>query len=130
MEPQDGFTRRKLVHRGAVGLGGLAGLSLLGGDVAIAKKKLPAMPRPIPGGFDANFNIVPDNAAFHVLPPGVGFEMSTITDFNGVVAGSEIRGTAHGSDGSVWDFDTDMRFMRGDFVGVDGRVHHGTFGFI
>ena len=113
-------------------LGGLTAFDMLGaGGVALAKKTKPLpMPRPIPGGFDSSFNIVPTGADVHVLPPGIGFEMSTITDFNGVVAASEIRGTAHGSDGSVWDFDTDMRFMRGDFVGLDGRVHHGTFGFI
>ena len=29
---------------------------------------------------------------------GIGFDMSTITDFDGIVGGSEIRGTAHGSD--------------------------------
>jgi hypothetical protein len=56
--------------------------------------------------------------------------MSSITDFNGVVAGSETRGTAHGSDGTAYDFDTDMRFMRGAYVGLDGRLRQGAFGFI
>jgi hypothetical protein len=56
--------------------------------------------------------------------------MSTITNFNGVVAGSEIRGSARGSDGSKWDFDTDMRFMTGTYVALDGRLRQGAFGFI
>jgi hypothetical protein len=56
--------------------------------------------------------------------------MSTITDFKGVVAGSEIRGSAHGSDGSRWDFDTDMRFMIGSYVDRSGRLRQGAFGFI
>jgi hypothetical protein len=56
--------------------------------------------------------------------------MSTITDFNGVLGGSEIRGTARGSDGTTYDFDTDMRFIRGVYIGLDGRLHHGSFGFI
>ena len=56
--------------------------------------------------------------------------MSTIGDFNGVIGGSEIRGTARGSDGTNYDFDTDMRFMRGVYVGLDGRLHNGSFGFI
>jgi hypothetical protein len=56
--------------------------------------------------------------------------MSTITDFNGDVAASEIRGTAHGSDGSTWEFDTDMRFMRGVYIDTAGRVREGAFGFI
>ena len=63
-------------------------------------------------------------------PPAVGFEMSTITDFNGVVAAADIQGAATGSDGSTFGFDTDMRFMDGEFVGEDGRLHHGTFGFV
>jgi hypothetical protein len=67
---------------------------------ALAKGKHGGMPNPIPGGFDANFQPVPNDPLVHVLPPGIGFEMSTITDFNGGVGASEIRGTAHGSDGS------------------------------
>ena len=106
----------------------IAGVGLLGPGAALARQS--ADPRPIPGGFDENFNIVPSGAFFHVLPPGIGFEMSTITDFNGVVGASEIRGTAHGSDGTAYGFDTDMRFMRGVYVGLDNRVHHGTFGFV
>jgi hypothetical protein len=106
----------------------IAGVGLLGPGAALAKRDVD--PRPIPGGFDKNFNIVPTGAFFHALLPGIGFEMSTITDFNGVVGGSEIRGTAHGSDGTTYGFDTDMRFMRGVYVGLDDRVHQGTFGFI
>jgi hypothetical protein len=106
----------------------IAGLGLLGPGAAMARKG--ADPRPIPGGFDENFNIVPSGAFFHALLPGIGFEMSTITDFNGVVGGSEIRGTARGSDGTTYGFDTDMRFMRGVYVGLDNSVHQGTFGFI
>jgi hypothetical protein len=35
-------------------------------------------------------------------------------------------------DGSVETllFDTDMRFMQGTYVGLDGAVHHATFGFV
>jgi len=75
---------------------------------------------------------VPSDPFTHVLAPGLGprLEMATITDFNGVIGASEIRGTARGSDGSVWDFDTDMRFMQGIFRGTDGRNHKGTFAFI
>ena len=55
---------------------------------------------------------------------------ATITDFNGVVGASEIRGNALGSDGSQWDFDTDMRFMQGQYIDTSARLRHGTFGFI
>ncbi len=125
---EDRFSRRQLLRDGAMAVGGAAGLGFI--DPWSALARAPAAPRPIPGGFDHSFNLVPSGAFIHVLPPGIGFEMSTITDFHGVVGGSEIRGTAHGSDGSAYDFDTDMRFMRGAYVGLDGRVHHGTFGFI
>jgi hypothetical protein len=74
--------------------------------------------------------MVPKHPFVHILPPGIGFEMSTITDLHGVVGGSEIRGTARGSDGSKYDFDTDMRFMHGTYIGLDGKVHKGTFGFV
>jgi hypothetical protein len=56
--------------------------------------------------------------------------MSTITDFKGVVGGSEIRGTARGSDGTTYDFDTDMRFMQGSYIDTDGRLRTGSFGFV
>ena len=72
----------------------------------------------------------PSGADFHFLLPGIGFEMSTITDFDGVVGGSETRGTARGSDGTTYSFDADMRFMQGVYVGFDGRRHIGSFGFI
>src|SRR5262245_23971711 len=125
------LSRGQFIRRGAATLGGLAGVGLADPLTALAKgKKSPGMPNPIPGGFDSNFQLVPSNPLIHVLPPGIGFEMSTITDFNGVVGASEIRGTAHGSDGSVWDFDTDMRFMQGQYVDTTGHMQHGTFGFI
>jgi hypothetical protein len=106
----------------------LAGASLLDPSSALAGAN-PA-PRPIPGGFDQKFMPVPKNPFIHVLSPGIGSEMATITDFKGVVAGSQIRGKAHGSDGTTFDFDTDMRFMYGTYVGFDGRMRLGAFGFI
>ncbi len=121
-------SRRQLLQRSAVALGGLAGLGLLDPDVVFGSGT--AAPRPIPGGFDTDFNLVPSDAFIHVLPPGISFEMSTITDFNGVVGGSETRGTAHDTDGNQYSFDCDMRFMRGEYIGLDGRRHHGSFGFI
>jgi hypothetical protein len=122
------FSRRQVLQRGAAALSGVAGLGLL--DPGLVLGSAFAAPRPIPGGFDHNFNIVPSGAVFHVIPPGIGFEMSSITDFNGVIGGSQTRGTAHGSDGSAYSFDCDMRFMRGVYVGLDGRLHNGSFGFI
>jgi hypothetical protein len=128
-------TRIQLLRRGALAAGG-AGLGLLEAPVALAHgdghhhdQGDPA-PRPIPGGFDETFTPVPANPFIHVLPPAIGFEMSTITDFNGVIAAGEIQGLAKGTDGSTLGFDCDMRFMEGVYRGMDGRIREGSFGFI
>ena len=115
---------------GAAAAGGLAGLGLLEPALALARGH--GNPNPIPGGFDENFAPVPSDPFIHVLAPGLGpqLEMATITDFKGVIGASEIRGTAHGSDGSTWDFDTDMRFMQGTYVDRNDQVRKGSFGFI
>ena len=34
------------------------------------------------------------------------------------------------ANGSSWDFDTDMCFMCGSFVDLNGRIRQGVFGFI
>jgi hypothetical protein len=73
---------------------------------------------------------VGSGADLHFSSPGIGFEMSTITDFLGFVGGSETQGVAQGSDGTPYSFDCDMRFMQGVYIGLDGRVHKGSFGFI
>jgi hypothetical protein len=113
-----------------VALGGVAGFGLLDPRLVFGSVKA-AAPRPIPGGLSfATGEFVATGADLHFFLPGIGYEMSTITDFNGVVGGSETRGSAQGTDGSKWDFDCDMRFMQGVYVGLDGRVHNGSFGFI
>jgi hypothetical protein len=122
------FSRRQLLQRGAAAYAGMTGVGLLDPLSAFGRKT--GEPRPIPGGFGEDFSLVPSDPFIHVLPPGIGFEMSTITDFNGVVAAAETRGTAHGSDGTVYDFDADMRFMRGVYMGLDGRRRNAAFGFV
>ena len=124
------LSRRQVIVRGAVAAGGLAGLGLLEPSFALARGH--GTPNPIPGGLDGSFTPVPSNPFIHVLAPGLGpqLEMATITDFKGVIGASEIRGTAHGSDGTTWDFDTDMRFMQGTYVAANGQVRKGSFGFV
>jgi hypothetical protein len=119
------FSRRYLLERSAIALGSAAGLGLL--DPSSVFASAVAAPRPIPGGLDLDFNPVPRDPFVHVLPPSVGFEMSTITDFDGVIGASETQGTAN--DGA-FTFDCDMRFTRGAYVGLDGRLHDAAFGFI
>jgi hypothetical protein len=124
------LSRRQVLVRGAAAAGGLAGLSLLEPALALARGH--GTPNPIPGGLDESFSPVTSDPFIHVLAPGLGpqLEMATITDFEGVIGASEIRGTAHGSDGSTWDFDTDMRFMQGTYVDANGQVRKGSFGFV
>lgn len=123
------LSRADFVKRGVVVAGGLAGLGALSPTAAFGKPKHDE-PRPIPGGFADDFSTVPVNPFIHVLPPIVGFEMSTITDFDGVVGAAEIQGTAHDNKGGSYWFDADMRFMTGRYVALDGRRREGVFGFV
>ncbi len=68
---------------------------------------------------------------FHFMLPGPadqGNEPSVIGDFNGFLGVA--NGTGKATDGSKNTFGTDMRFMKGVYVGVDGEVHRGAFAFI
>jgi hypothetical protein len=106
--------------------------AILGADVlpllAHAARPSNATPKPIPGGFTV------DNVTYHVAG-GPGSEPSSITDFNGVVGIAFVMGTGTGTDTSTGAtepllFDSDMRFMRGEYVAVDGHHYQGTFGFV
>ena len=89
-------------------------------------------PRPIPGGTPI---LGPGTEVFHVFGPVPGKEPSTIFDFKGFVGLAHVTGTGTGTDTATGTttplhFDVDNRFMQGVYVGVDGKKHHGTFGFI
>ena len=123
----NGFSRRSLIQGGA-GIFGVAALGGVGAGRASAAKP-DWQPRPIPGGLAENFSPVPVDPFIHVLPPSIGFDVSTITDFKGVIGAAEIRGTA--TDGSLtYDFDVDMRFMKGQYITIDGRLHDAAFAFV
>jgi hypothetical protein len=97
--------------------------------LAVAKSD-GAAPKPIPGGFQ----VTPGGPFFHVSG-GPGGENSTITDFNGFMGSAFINGTGTGTDlntgaQSQLNFDSDMRFMEGEYIGVDGKHYHGTFAFV
>jgi hypothetical protein len=122
------FSRTQFLRRSVVAAGGVAALGMV--DAAPGLAASDAAPRPIPGGFDASLNFVPIDPLIHVLPPAIGLEMATITDFVGVIAAGEMQGSAVGSDGSTYGFDCDMRFMDGHYVATDGRLREATFGFV
>jgi hypothetical protein len=104
--------------------GAAMGASLLPTSVLAAKPSSSA-PKPTP-------NTVFD--MFHVTFFGPGIDPSSIGDFNGFVGVADVQGTgtATNPDGSTESllFDTDMRFMSGVYVGQDGAVHKGAFGFV
>src|SRR5262245_55427820 len=87
-----------------------------------------AGPKPIPGGF----SLTPGGEVFHAFGFAFGMEPSTITDFNGFVGSCRLRGTGHGTpeSGTPLVFQADTRFMKGQYIGIDGQRHHGTFGFV
>ena len=129
----EGYSRSQFLRRGAVAAGAAATVGLLEPLTAFGRSA--GSPNPIPGGLkflDAPpfFEPVTKDPDIHILGPTIGSEASSITDFNGALAAAEIQGGAHGSDGTVYDFDADMRFMQGAYIDVDGRLHKGTFGFI
>jgi len=91
-----------------------------------------AEPKPIPGGATPLGILVhhyplPTNA-----PPLTQInDPSEITDFNGFIGDTQIRGGGTGSGFSqTLAFRADMGFMQGEYVGEDGKHHHGTFVFI
>ena len=120
---------RRAFMGGAAGLTATAlGASVLRAPAAWAKSGSVVVPKPTTnvlslGGLD-----------FHLTSFGPGMDPSSITDFNGFVGVADVQGTgtATNPDGSQHPllFDTDMRFMDGQFVGVDGKVHQGVFGFV
>jgi hypothetical protein len=70
---------------------------------------------------------------FHFMFPGPadqGHEPSLITDFNGFIGVAMFKGTGTDGAGNAHTFSGDMRFMKGEYVGVDGKNHQGAFAFI
>jgi hypothetical protein len=90
-----------------------------------------ATPLPIPGGLQL---VGPSGPLFHIFLPAPGVEPSTITNYNGFVGWAAVGGkgthTVTGQAPEHLPFEADVRFMRGEFVGADGRNHHGAFAFI
>lgn len=146
-----GFSRRGFIHAaaGATALAFGPGLSLRAfahDDGDNHNRTLPA-PKPIPGGLDLGrmFGLVAAYDFIHVFPPGpeniklpftggtlqgLDVEPSTLTDFHGATAVAYHVGEARGSDGHMYNLETDMRVMEGKYVAVDGTTRHGSFALI
>ncbi|HEV8716143.1 MAG TPA: hypothetical protein VGX03_25370 [Candidatus Binatia bacterium] len=64
-----------------------------------------------------------------------GRDPSVIFNFDGVIGQADLNLTGTGTDLATgatgrYEFHTDMRFMKGKFVGTDGLPRRGTFVFI
>lgn len=96
-----------------------------------------ASPNPIPGGF---VGLSPFGIFVHHNPlkPGMPLanisDPSQITDFDGFVGLTHIRGGGTGTDAAGATtrlaFQADMGFSQGKFIGTDGHQHRGTFAFV
>ena len=91
-----------------------------------------ALPKPIPGGVKP-FGILVHH--YPLPPPGTPLanltEPSEITDFHGFIGDTSIRGAGVGTGFAMpLAFRADVGFMMGEYIGEDGRLHHGTFCFI
>ena len=121
-----------LSRRGFIGsVAGVTGAAIAGGLLpasVLAAKASNATPKPTSNTLTLN------GVTFQLTFFGPGIDPSSIGDFNGFVGVADVQGTgtATNPDGSTETllFDTDMRFMSGVYVGVDGAVHKGTFGFV
>ena len=126
----------RLLSRGgflksAAGATGLALTSSFFLPAVASAQGAPSDPKPIAGGIQPGG---PGTPVLHIFLPEEGAEPSTIGDFNGFVARADITGTGTGTDASgatkQLNFDVDNAFYTGSYVGIDGRVRTGTFGFI
>jgi hypothetical protein len=104
------------------------GAGLLGPTAAFAAKASNPAPKPTTSTLSLN------GVTFSLTNFGDGLDPSSITDFKGFVGAADVQGTGigttrHGHSEPLL-FDTDMRFMSGVYMGQDGRVHRGTFGFV
>jgi len=103
-----------------------------------AHRACPVEPQPIPHTIATPFG----TTIHHFFPgpvegldPVTGHDPSEIFDFSGVIAQADLLLSGIGTDlnagdSAPYDFHTDMRFMRGQFVAADGNTHKGAFAFI
>jgi len=95
-------------------------------------------PNPIPGGVTAlkPFGIFVHHNPLNPATPLTDIhDPSQITDFDGFVGLTHIRGGGTGTDTATGAttrlaFQADMGFSQGKFIGTDGRQHRGTLAFV
>jgi hypothetical protein len=101
-------------------------------------RECPVQPEPIPHAI-----ALPFGTTVHNFFPGpvdstltdVGHDPSLITDFNGVIANTDVLMSGTGTDLNTgetapYGFHADIRFMKGTFLAADRQMHRGDFAFI
>jgi hypothetical protein len=139
---QQKFVNRRNLIRGAAGA--LMGAGLVcpspahaDGEDDDGERAACVGPNPIPGGV---VGLKPFGTFIHHNPLNPATPLadisdpSQITDFDGFVGLTHIRGSGTGTDatGAMMKlaFQADMGFSQGKFIGTDGRPHRGTFAFV
>jgi len=131
------MTRRQFAKRvaGAAAVGASLGAGWWSPAMAFSPDS--SAPVPIPGGTPAL------GGGFHIFGPTpdgsfdpIDAEPATIADFNGFVGLAYLdvlvtrTNQATGEVLRLPSVSSDMRFMRGDYRGVDGKMHHGAFALV
>jgi len=129
-----GPSRRHFLRTAA----GAAGLILGGASLARGDGGGSA-PVPIPGGLD----FFGDGSIFHVYAhgyPGFGGDPGqedpiTIWNFNGDFGVTYVRGMGTHTNKATGEqtrlpWEIDLRFMQGEYIGEDGKKHHGAFALV
>lgn len=129
------FWERALSRRHFLVAAGLAGGAAVTSSIwmpGLAEASGSVAPIPIPYG-----TTVPGpsgDVLFHFQFPVADTDVSSIFNFKGVVGVADIEGPGAGvHDGKPLNgshFGSDNRFMKGIYIGADGRRHRGTFAFI
>ena len=136
------LSRRKLIGGGAstaLGAGLLRpNFASVNDDDSDNERAACVGPNPIPGGVTGlkPFGIFIHHNPLNPATPLADInDPSQITDFDGFVGLTHIRGGGTGTDTMTGAtrrlaFQADMGFSQGKFIGTDGRQHRGTFAFV
>lgn len=119
------MTRRRFISNIAKGSALALGASALTPLEVLAAN---SDPKPIKGGFLPAYHVY--SPAFKAGGPPQVYDQSTITDFDGVFASTEVTGWGRDNTARELYFRCDMRFMQGRYLDVDDAERSGSFGFI
>lgn len=126
------LSRRGFIRTAAGVTGAVAAAGLWMPALAEGMTQTAVAPLPIPGGVLTPFGVFIHHWP---IPKQPGNDPSQITDFKGFIGVAGVQGTGTGIDTSTGArtplvFDMDNRFMKGVYVGVDGRQHEAAFAFV